>query len=256
MRILLVNDDGVHSDGLQAMRDELVRHADVDVVVPLTEQSGVGHKITYRTPLQAHAWSVNGKRYAWLVDGTPADCVKLGVMQLCERKPDLIVSGINPGANVGLNLFYSGTVAGALEGAMFGIPSVAVSVYLNKGVLPDFPAIAADAWTIIGQLREARPQQTAWNINFPAVEGRPQGVKLVPMQWQRERELVEPRNDPRGRPYYWVGLHPIRNHPTTPGFDVGEVDQQHVAVTPLTLDLSDAAALAEMDGGLTLPDAT
>ena len=254
MRILLVNDDGLHSDGLRRMRDELVRHATVDVVVPLTEQSGVGHKITYRTPLQAHSFAVDGGHYAWQVDGTPADCVKLGVMQLCDERPDLIVSGINPGANVGLNCFYSGTVAGALEGAMFGIPSFAVSVYLNKGIVPDFGMIAADAYDLIGQLRERQPRHTTWNINFPAVEGRPKGVKLVPMQHARERELVEPRDDPRGRPYYWVGLHPIRNHPTTPGFDVGEVNLEHVAVTPLSLDLTDHTILQGTDGGLTLGD--
>ena len=252
MRILLVNDDGVHSDGLQSMRDVLIEQGELDVVVPLTEQSGVGHKITYRTPLQAHLWKQDGIRYALQVDGTPADCVKLGVMQLCEQRPDLIVSGINPGANVGLNLFYSGTVAGALEGAMFGIPSFAVSVYLNKGITPNFPAIARDAWTIIGQLRERRPDQLAWNINFPAVDGRPESVRIVPMQWRRERELVEPRDDPRGRPYYWVGLHPIRNHATTRGYDVGEIDAETVAFTPLTLDLTDRDALDALDDSLEL----
>ena len=225
------------------MRAELAQHAEVDVVVPLTEQSGVGHAITYRDPLQAHSWKENGTHIAWQVAGTPADCVKLGVMQLCDDRPDLIVSGINPGANVGLNLFYSGTVAGALEGAMFGIPSVAVSVYLNKGVTPQFAAIAEDAWSLIGSLRQAQPEQVAWNINFPAREDRPEGVAVVPMQWRRERELVEPRDDPRGRPYYWVGLHPIRNHSTDRGYDVGEIDAGYVAVTPLTLDLTDRGSL-------------
>ena len=247
MHILLVNDDGVHSEGLQSMRDELVRHAEVSVVVPLTEQSGVGHGITYRTPLQAHSWRQDGEHYAWQVDGTPADCVKLGVMQLCPERPDLIVSGINPGANVGLNLFYSGTVAGALEGAMFGIPSFAVSVYLKKGVTPPFPLLAEEAWQLIEQLSQTRPEQVAWNINFPAIEERPTRRRLVPMQWRRERELVEPRDDPRGRPYYWVGLHPIRNHATDPGYDVGEIDRDCVAVTPLTLDLSDTEALRDLE---------
>ena len=247
MRILLVNDDGLHSEGLRSLRDELTRHATVDTIVPLTEQSGVGHKITYRDPLQAHSWKQDGSHYAWQVAGTPADCVKLGVMELCDERPDLIVSGINPGANIGLNLFYSGTVAAALEGAMFGIPSVAVSVYLNKGITPDFPAIAEDTWRLIEQLREQQPNQIAWNINFPAIETRPDRIEVVPMQCRRERELVTPCDDPRGRPYYWVGLHPIRNHSTDRGYDVGEIDSGAIAITPLTLDLTDRDALSRVD---------
>ena len=249
MRILLVNDDGIHAPGIQALRTAAADAGHhVDVVAPLIEQSGVGHAITYRSPLQIHEWHQDGRFYGWQVDGTPADCVKLGVMELCEERPDLILSGVNAGANVGLNVFYSGTAAGCLEGAMFGIPSFAVSVYLNKGVSTNFPRIAADAVRLIEQLREARPSQAAWNINFPATEGPPKGVKVVPMQWLREHEHVERREDPRGRPYFWVGLHPLKNHPVTPGFDVGEIAEEYVAVTPLTLDLTCGDAMQSLAG--------
>ena len=247
MRILIVNDDGIHTAGLRSLRDAAAAAGhEVTVVCPLVEQSGVGHGITYRSPLQIHQWREQGVFIGHQVEGTPADCVKLAVMEICEERPDLVLSGINPGANVGLNIFYSGTAAACLEGAMFGIPSFAVSVFLNKGVTPNFPRIAGSAMSLIERLHADRPQQLAWNINFPAVEGDARGVKIVPMQWQRAKEHVERREDPRGRPYFWVGLHPLRNHPTEAGFDVGEIAEEFIAVTPLTLDLTDAAAIREL----------
>ena len=249
MRILMVNDDGIHTDGLRRFREAAAGAGhEVLVVCPLTEQSGVGHGITYRTPLQAFETHDRTGFEGYEVAGTPADCVKLGVMELCGWKPDLVLSGVNPGANVGLNAFYSGTVAACLEGAMFGIPSFAVSVYLSQGITPDFRRVADDAVRLVERLRESRPGQLAWNINFPSVEGRPKGVKVVPLQWRRAEEMVDRREDPRGRPYFWVGLHPIRNHAGDPGYDVGEVAEGYVAVTPLTLDLTDGAAIAGVEG--------
>lgn len=238
VRILLVNDDGIHAPGLRAMKEALLEWGHVDVVAPLAEQSGVGHAVTYRSPLQVHEWFENDEFYGWQVDGTPADCVKLGVMELCEKRPDIVISGVNAGANVGLNVFYSGTAAGCFEGAMFGIPSFATSVFLNQGVTPDFPAISRRCLDVIAKLREAAPQHMAWNINHPAVEGEPAGIELTPMQFRREQENVEPRTDPRGRPYYWVGIHPLKNHPTTPGYDVGELALDKLTVTPMTLDVT------------------
>ena len=249
MHILLVNDDGIHAPGIRAMRDAaLAAGHRVDVVAPLIEQSGIGHAITYRSPLQILEWREAGEFYGWQVDGTTADCVKLGVMELCDGRPDVVLSGINAGANVGLNIFYSGTAAGCREGAMFGIPSFAISIYLKRGVVPDFDRVGGESLELIDQLRTARPEQTAWNINFPATEEKPKGVKLVPMQVLREHEHVERREDPRGRPYFWVGLNPIKNHPTTPGFDVGEIAADFVAVTPLTLELTCQKAMRELEG--------
>ena len=120
MQILLVNDDGIHAPSLWALHEELVQWGDVTVVAPSSEQSGVGHSITFLHPLLAHKEHRQGKFVGWKVDGRPADCVKLGIQQLCPTRPDVIVSGLNAGANVGLNVLYSGTVAAAVEGAFFG----------------------------------------------------------------------------------------------------------------------------------------
>ena len=127
MQILLTNDDGVYAPGIAALETELRRLGDVTIVAPATEQSGVGHAITFLTPLICHALYEGDRRRGWSVEGSPADCVKLGAFELCRQRPELIVSGINSGLNAGINVLYSGTVAAAIEGAFFGITSVAVS---------------------------------------------------------------------------------------------------------------------------------
>ena len=128
MQILLTNDDGIHAPGLAAIERTLRQWAEVMVVAPATEQSGVSQSITFLRPLVGHPVRQDGQLRGYAVDGTPADCVKLGVTQYCADRPDLIVSGINGGLNCGINILYSGTVGGAMEGALFGIPSIAVSL--------------------------------------------------------------------------------------------------------------------------------
>ena len=132
MQILLTNDDGIYAPGLAAMERALARLGDVTVVAPAIEQSGVGHSITFLTPLMAKEVFDGERRRGWAVEGSPADCVKLAIGEFCPRRPDLVVSGINGGLNVGINVLYSGTVAGATEGALFGIPSVAVSLEYDE----------------------------------------------------------------------------------------------------------------------------
>ena len=127
MKILLVNDDGIYAPGLRSMAASLQELGEVHVVAPLVEQSGVGHRITYLHPILIKDIREEGEHYGWAVDGSPADCVKMGVLELCRGEPDLIVSGINSGANVGINVLYSGTVAAAMEGTLLGYPSIALS---------------------------------------------------------------------------------------------------------------------------------
>ncbi|HVJ69739.1 MAG TPA: 5'/3'-nucleotidase SurE, partial [Caulifigura sp.] len=145
LKILLANDDGIHAPGLRALQKELRTLGEVQVVAPLVEQSGVSHRITYLHPiLVKEIFDADGSHFGWAVDGSPADCVKLGVLEFCTEKPDLIVSGINSGANVGINVLYSGTVAAAIEGAICGITSIAVS--LQQGAMPpDYAATARGA---------------------------------------------------------------------------------------------------------------
>ena len=248
MRILLTNDDGIHAPGLRALRDALTRLGDVEVVAPDAEQSGVGLSITYLHPLMARDERRGGEHFGWAVGGSPADCVKLGVLEFCEGRPDLVVSGINAGANVGINVLYSGTVAGAIEGAFFGVTSVAVSAAARN--TPDYPRIAGMAVDLIAQiLGSGASPGSLWNVNFPESQpGWPLGVKPVAMGVRRQGELIEKRIDPRGRPYYWSGLDPHEEHATEPGTDRRELADGYVTVTPLHFDLTNAAALGGLHG--------
>jgi 5'-nucleotidase len=241
MQILLANDDGIHAPGLRALRDALQQLGDVQVVAPLAEQSGVSLRITYLHPIMVkEIRDEKGDHFGWAVDGSPADCVKLGVMEFCAKKPDLIVSGINSGSNVGINVMYSGTVAAAIEGAFFGIPSVAVS--LAQGTPPDYPAAAQRAVGLLRKLME-HPEDSAsrlWNINFPnsSPEG-PRGVRLSTMGVRRITERIEKRTDPRGRPYYWSGLDPLKNQELEDGCDVKDLQEGYATMTPLHFDLTE-----------------
>jgi 5'-nucleotidase len=202
------------------------------------EQSGVSHRITYLHPIMVREVREEGGHFGWAVDGSPADCVKMGVLEFCPRRPDLIVSGINSGANVGINVLYSGTVAAAIEGAFFGITSIAVS--LSQGTPPDYPAAARRAVQLIRQIRERGPAPgSLWNINFPdSSDEEPRGVRVCPMGVRRHTDTIEKRIDPRGRPYYWSGLDPIGNHDLEPGTDVKELREGYVTMTPLHFDLT------------------
>ncbi|TWT52213.1 5'-nucleotidase SurE [Thalassoglobus neptunius] len=245
MKILLVNDDGIYAPGLRALVEPLQKIGSVTVVAPLVEQSGVGHLVTYLRPITAKKVLEGGTDFGWGVDGSPADCVKLGVLEFCDGEPDLIVSGINSGANVGINVLYSGTVAAAIEGAFFGITSVALS--LSQGKPPNYDNVAQRAVPLIQKLLKtvSRPG-TLWNVNFPDTtpEG-PRGIRMARMAVRRHTETVDKRIDPRGRPYYWSGLDPILNHELDPGTDVKELLDGWATVTPLHFDLSENSILDE-----------
>jgi 5'-nucleotidase len=244
--ILLVNDDGIHSPGLQALRDAALEWGDVTVVAPSVEQSGVGHSITYLHPLLPHQEFRGGEFFGWRVEGSPADCVRLGILELCPRKPDVILSGINAGCNIGINVLYSGTVAAAIEGAVFGIPSIAVSQWLDTP--PDYPATARHAVAIARQLLPLSTQPHAlWNVNFPAAHPDwPKGVMTVSMGIRRHSETIERRIDPRGRSYYWTGWEPIRSQHADPGTDLEAIQQGYITITPLRYDLNDHLLLSEL----------
>uniref|UniRef100_A0A7C4LQ33 5'-nucleotidase SurE n=1 Tax=Schlesneria paludicola TaxID=360056 RepID=A0A7C4LQ33_9PLAN len=244
--ILLANDDGIHSPGLHAMADALREWGDVTVVAPAVEQSGVGHSITYLHPLLAHREHRHDEFFGWRVEGSPADCVRLGILEFCPRRPDVVVSGINAGCNVGINVLYSGTVAAAIEGAFFGVPAVAVSQWLDTP--PDYEVTARRAVALIQQLLPLSPAGgTLWNINFPAHQSDwPRGVRVTAMGVRRNTETMERRIDPRGRTYYWTGWEPIRSQHFDPGTDLEALQQGYVTITPLRFDLTDAVSLTAL----------
>src|SRR5438477_9748261 len=186
MRILLTNDDGIYAPGLRALRKELLKLGDVTVVAPATEQSAAGHSVTLLNPLLVSEVfdDVNGTKQflGWAVEGRPADCVKLALLELLPESPDLAVSGLNAGANAGINVLYSGTVAAAIEGAFFRQVSVAWSQEYTKATPPDFASVAALARHVIEQILAHRPLPgSLFNVNLPSPERGPvRGVRAVP----------------------------------------------------------------------------
>ena len=198
MHILLTNDDGILAPGLAAMHRQLTALGEVSVAAPDTVQSAAAHAITIDAPLTAARLHVHHEFYGWSIAGRPADCVKLAVAKLIQPRPDLVVSGINDGANVSINVLYSGTVAAAAEGAMLGIPSIAVS--LERGPELDFAWAARIARGLI-ERAAARPLQPGQllNINIPDLSrGRPKGVKVVGQSIRKMDEIYERRDGPGG----------------------------------------------------------
>jgi len=247
VQILLTNDDGIHAPGIRSLQKALTELGDVEVVAPLSEQSGVGLSITYLHPLMVHQEFEGEKHWGWAVAGSPADCVKLGILEFCSPRPDLIVSGINSGSNVGINVLYSGTVAGAIEGAFAGIPSIAISTAssFSNDIKPDYDRCAAQSIPIINKLFQDHSDSGGlWNVNFPETRPEwPRGVKWVSLGVKRHIDVMEKRLDPRGRPYYWSGLDPIMNHQVEAGTDIHELSEGFVTVTPLNYDLTDHTKL-------------
>ena len=246
MQILLTNDDGIYAPGLAAMERELQKLGDVCVVAPATEQSGVGHSITFLTPLIAKEMYDGDRRRGWAVEGSPADSVKIGIFEFCPRRPDLVVSGINGGLNAGINVLYSGTVAAAIEGAFFGITSIAVSLEYDEHA--HYGRAATLARKTIEQIlkRKGREPQL-YNLNIPtAALHNFRGLRVVPMGVTRYGEKYEKRVDPRGRSYFWATNDP----PPPPGeheTDLTALLKGFLTLTPLHYDLTRHGVLAEMD---------
>ena len=253
VQILLTNDDGIYAPGLAAMERELQSLGSVSVVAPATEQSGVGHSITFLSPLICKEVYDGDRRRGWAVEGSPADSVKIGISELLPHRPDVIVSGINGGLNAGINVLYSGTVAAAIEGAFFGITSIAVSLEFDEHA--QFAKAARLAREIIAQIlaaKSAEPQLYNLNIPTSAIDN-PRGLRVVPMGVDRYGEHYIKRKDPKGRTYYWATNEP----PPQPGdheTDLTALARGFVTLTPLQYDMTQHPVLAEMQGwNLTLP---
>ena len=235
--ILVTNDDGVQSEGIHILAEAMKRLGDVVVVGPLQEASAIGHALTLRRPLRIE--TIREGVYA--VDGTPTDCVNLGCEIILKRLPDLVVSGINKGYNLGDDVTYSGTVGGALEGALLGTPGIAVSLQ-RTGEPFDFGPAAATTERIAAQvLRHGLPSRTLLNLNVP--RGVPKGVKVTVQGMRNHVTKVAASMDPRGRPYYWIE----EGEDTYADGDRADhvaVRDGYVSVTPLQPDLTAHAALA------------
>lgn len=253
MQILLTNDDGIYAPGLAALETQVRKLGDVDVVAPATEQSGVGHSITFLNPLICKEIFVGDAHRGWAVEGSPADCVKLGIFECCRERPELVVSGINGGLNAGINVLYSGTVAAAIEGAFFGITSIAVSLEFDDHA--NYERAAEMAGAIIKQILDRKPPgPQLYNLNIPtAAITNPQGVKIVPMGVARYGEDFIKRTDPRGRTYYWATNDPPPA-PCPHETDLTALKKGYITLSPLQFDMTDGGALDVMsDWEIELP---
>lgn len=252
MHILLLNDDGIDAPGLVQLRKALERFARVSVVAPNHQQSAISHSITIYKPLMAHRRAGTNGRVQVAVEGTPADCVKLAIGDLLQDRPDLIVSGINLGANAGINVFYSGTVAGAVEGGFAGIPSLALSLATKEQDADFRTAIRVGVRLIRKVLPPYFARGVVFNVNVPNLPWRRlRGIRFTRQNSVPFVDSFERRKDPRGKTYYWIrgeiAFHPAGAlGPEMDGFSTDDeaLRAGYVAVTPLQLDLTHYAVLA------------
>ena len=249
MRILITNDDGIHSDGLDACA-EIARALsdDVWIVAPEFDQSGVSHSLSLNDPLRLR--QVDERRFA--VKGTPTDCVIMGARHILNGKsPDLVLSGVNRGRNAGEDVIYSGTVAGAVEATILGIPSLALSqAYKSRSGNPPHwsTAVKYGPDLIKRVLGAGIPRDVLINVNFPdCTPGEVKGIAVTAQGRNRQERLhIDQRADGRGNPYYWIAYMRIRGTPPADGSDISALADNRIAVTPLRLDMTDEPFMTQL----------
>jgi 5'-nucleotidase len=239
MKILVTNDDGINAVGLAHLAEAMSEIGEVAIVAPDREMSAVGHALTLHHPLRASR--VGERRFA--VDGTPTDCVNLGIHSLLDFKPDLVVSGINRGGNLADDVTYSGTVSAAMEATLMGIPAFAVSL-VTMGEGENYQVAAKVAVMIAREiLKNGLPVDTFLNVNVPDISLERLGKPLVTTQGKRRYEgTIVDKVDPRGRNYYWIGTADLKFHDIE-GSDYHAVSRGHVSITPLHLDLTNHSSI-------------
>jgi 5'-nucleotidase len=238
MKVLLSNDDGIHAEGLAALHRRLSGTCFTTVVAPDRERSAVSHAITLHMPIRSRKISLSNGDKAYAVSGTPADCVKLAMIELLHERPDLMISGINPGANTGIHINYSGTFAAAREAALYGIPAMAVSV---MGKAPGYYDQAAEFTENLAKivLQNGLPEGTILNVNIPDLPmEKIRGVRVSHQNLEMFREQVEKRMDPWSQPYYWHGI-AARGSAGDSGSDVAALAKDYISITPIQCDMTD-----------------
>ncbi len=247
MKIIVTNDDGIYSPGILELKKAMATIGSVTVVAPDVQMSGVGHSITFSHPLRVRDVYTNGDFIGYGIDGSPADCVKLAVREILKERSQLLVSGINIGANVGINVLYSGTVAAAIEGALLGIPSVAVSLEMSESS-PDVKGAAETAKNVIALIMKKKlPRGTLLNVNIPNISNdKIKGVKITKQFSGDFDEHYEKRTDPRGIAYYWLAG---TGWPKVDviGTDMHALKDGYISITPLRYDLTDNSFLTEVE---------
>jgi 5'-nucleotidase len=245
--ILLTNDDGVTAPGLLALAGALRHVGEVAVIAPEHNWSASGHSKTMHKPLRVRPTLLSDGTEALMASGSPSDCVALALLGVLERTPDLVVSGINQGANVGHDLTYSGTVSAAMEAVIAGIPGIAVS--LDSYTDARFDVAAAFAARLArAVLASPRERPLLLNVNVPALtEQEIRGVMITRLGQRIYRDALVKRSDPRGQVYYWIGGEPPEGIPEQ-GTDIGALSEGYISITPVALDLTDRDAIDALEG--------
>ena len=251
MHILVTNDDGVDAPGLLALVQEMKKLGEVSVLAPDRNWSASGHVKTLHRPLRAKEVRLEDDTPALASDGAPSDCVALALLGLLRHKIDLVVSGINPYANLGHDVTYSGTVTAAMEAAIWGLPGIAVSLNSpdsNAGERDYGPAARAARKVVQGVIDHGLPKGVLLNVNVPFLpDEQIRGLRVTRQGLRVYHDSLDARKDPRGRPYYWIGGEAPGGVPDE-GTDFGALADGYVSITPLHLDLTAYAAMQEIDG--------
>ncbi|MBM3253925.1 MAG: 5'/3'-nucleotidase SurE [Candidatus Omnitrophica bacterium] len=243
MKILLTNDDGIHSEGLIGLYRVLSQKHECTVIAPERENSAIGHAITLMHPLRVRRMRIKGMS-GYAVSGTPADCVKIGLKSLLMKKPDIVVSGINIGLNVGANLIYSGTVSAAVEAGISGISAISVSQKLSKDM--DFNLSGSIVENFINTLKKVllSSKKILININIPS--GEIKGIKLTHQANSVSRESIEKRIDPRGIAYYWIKGRLVSSDRDKYS-DETTVSKGYISITPLHFDMTNYEVMKKLE---------
>jgi 5'-nucleotidase len=248
MNILLTNDDGIHHEGLWALYRRLRDQYNLSVVAPDRERSAIAHAITLHEPLRWSEVSVNGQQRGYAISGTPADCVKMGLLELVKPAPDMVISGINPGANVGVNVHYSGTVAAAREAALYGLPAFSVSIHSRQPTHLD-AAVDYLAGMIDFIRQHPLPRGTFLNVNLPDLPlSRVGGVRVCAANTRFNGEYFEKRLDPRQGVYYWQGIDMQSGRGTDAvdgdACDTDWLHRNYITITPIHCDATHYGSLS------------
>ncbi len=258
MKILISNDDGILSNGIRALIEALSPCHDVYVVAPDRERSAAGHSLTLHTPLRVEEVDPKyGAKRCWMTTGTPGDCVKLGINAILseDEKPDLVISGINHGPNLGADILYSGTVSCAMEGAMMGYQSIATSLASLKSEYEDFKFAASFIAELLNRLETYKiPPKTILNVNIPGLEKEDiAGIAITELGSRMFTDDYEKRIDPRGKVYYWMAGELI-TEPETASTDIAAVRNNMISITPVTYEMTRRNIMDDLEASLCQED--
>jgi len=252
MNILISNDDGIAANGIRVLTEELSKQHNVYVIAPDRERSAAGHSITLHTPLRVEELdsSKSGAKRTWVTTGTPGDCVKIGISAILskEEQPDFVISGINHGPNLGADILYSGTVSCAMEGAMLGVPSIAVSLATLSADFDDFKFGARFVSSLLNKLKEFKfPPKSILNVNIPKLDSDDiTGVAITELGRKMFTDAYEKRVDPRGKVYYWMAGELTTEAEDAPT-DIAAVRNNKISITPVTYEMTRTETISDLD---------